>query len=70
MVVDTFADARQNDVQNLAEEMEDEIEYDRKSLGKLFERIDKDGSGQLLGDGFNDKCCFCSCFPSLFTFDN
>lgn len=47
VVVDTFADARQNDVQNLAEEMEDEIEYDRKSLGKLFERIDKDGSGQL-----------------------
>ena len=81
VVVDTFADARQNDVQNLAEEMEDEIEclgphvksfalldlllqkvdwkdkvlvfeargvrYDRKALGKLFERIDKDGSGQL-----------------------
>ena len=29
VVVDTFADARQNDVQNLAEEMEDEIEHDR-----------------------------------------
>ncbi|CAK9107746.1 Calcium-dependent protein kinase 1 (PfCDPK1) [Durusdinium trenchii] len=47
VVVDTFADARQNDVQNLAEEMEDEIEHDRKALSKLFQRIDKDGSGQL-----------------------
>ena len=28
-VVDTFADSRQNDVQNLAEELEDEIEHDR-----------------------------------------
>lgn len=44
---DTFADARQNDVQNLAEEMEEEVEHDRKALGKLFERIDKDGSGKL-----------------------
>lgn len=44
---DTFADARQNDVQNLAEEMEEEVEHDRKALGKLFARIDKDGSGQL-----------------------
>ena len=35
-VEDTFADARQNDVQNLAEEMEDEIAKDRKSLAKLF----------------------------------
>jgi len=47
VVVDTFADARQNDVQNLAEEMEDEIEHDRKALAKVFQRIDKDGSGQL-----------------------
>lgn len=47
VVVDTFADARQNDVQNLAEEMEDEIEHDRKALAKLFARIDKDKSGQL-----------------------
>ncbi|CAK9059435.1 unnamed protein product [Durusdinium trenchii] len=47
VVVDTFADARLNDVQNLAEEMEDEIEHDRKALAKLFARIDKDGSGQL-----------------------
>lgn len=47
VVVDTFADARLNDVQNLAEEMEDEIQKDRKSLAKLFQRIDLDGSGQL-----------------------
>eukprot|EP00913_Durusdinium_trenchii_P022022 g20694.t1 len=47
VVVDTFADARLNDVQNLAEEMEDEIEHDRKALAKLFAKIDKDGSGQL-----------------------
>lgn len=47
VVVDTFADARQNDVQNLAEEMEDEIEHDRRALAKLFARIDKDKSGQL-----------------------
>ena len=31
VVVDTFADARLNDVQNLAEEMEDEIEHDSDS---------------------------------------
>ncbi|CAK8991513.1 Calcium-dependent protein kinase 1, partial [Durusdinium trenchii] len=47
VVVDTFADARASDVQNLAEEMEDDIANDRKSLAKLFKRIDKDGSGQL-----------------------
>jgi len=47
VVVDTFADARLNDVQTLAEEMEDEIDFDRKSLAKIFGRIDKDGSGQL-----------------------
>lgn len=46
-VVGTFADARQNDLQNLAEEMEDEIEHDRKALAKLFAKIDKDNSGQL-----------------------
>ncbi|CAK9025254.1 unnamed protein product [Durusdinium trenchii] len=47
VVVDTFADARLNDVENLAQEMEDEIEHDRTALAKLFARIDKDGSGQL-----------------------
>ncbi|CAE7645481.1 Cacna1c [Symbiodinium sp. CCMP2592] len=47
VVVDTFAEARQNDILNLAEEMEQDIEKDREALGKLFARIDKDGSGQL-----------------------
>ncbi|CAJ1394026.1 unnamed protein product [Effrenium voratum] len=47
VVVDQFADARLNDVENLAEEMEDEIENDKKALAKLFARIDIDGSGQL-----------------------
>ena len=47
VVVDTFADARQNDVFSLAEEMEDDIEVDKKTLTKLFQRIDADGSGQL-----------------------
>eukprot|EP00913_Durusdinium_trenchii_P023024 g21619.t1 len=49
VVVDTFADARQNDVQNLAEEMEDEVEYDRMSLAKLFARIDADGNELIEG---------------------
>ncbi|CAE7315625.1 CACNA1B [Symbiodinium pilosum] len=47
VVVDTFAEARQNDILNLAEEMEEDIEKDREALQKLFSRIDKDGSGQL-----------------------
>ncbi|CAE7198432.1 Scn11a [Symbiodinium natans] len=47
VVVDTFADARMNDIHSLAEEMEDEIEHDRKELAKLFKRMDQDGSGQL-----------------------
>ena len=46
-MVDTFAEARQNDILNLAEEMEEDIEKDRLALQKLFSRIDKDGSGQL-----------------------
>jgi len=47
VVVDTFAEARQNDVQSLAEEMEDEVEHDRQVLASIFQRIDKDGSGEL-----------------------
>ena len=47
VVVDTFAEARENDVQNLAEEMEEEIQQDSKVLAKVFQRINKDGSGQL-----------------------
>lgn len=47
VVVDTFADARINDVQSLAEEMEEDLQYDRQILANLFARIDKDGSGEL-----------------------
>ncbi|CAE7031017.1 GIP [Symbiodinium sp. CCMP2456] len=47
VVVDTFAESRQSDVQSLAEEMEDEIEHDRAALGKLFARMDRDRSGKL-----------------------
>eukprot|EP00435_Cladocopium_sp_Y103_P018509 s3024_g4.t1 len=47
VVVDTFAEARQSDVQSLAEEMEDEVEHNRQILSAIFQRIDKDGSGEL-----------------------
>jgi len=67
-VVDTFADARQNDLQNLAEEMEDEIEHDRRALAKLFAKIDKDNSGQLLVPTSLCKCVSLrrTCNSSLF----
>ncbi|CAJ1340350.1 unnamed protein product [Effrenium voratum] len=54
VVVDTFADARLNDVEALAEEIEDEIDHDKKNLEKLFKRIDKEGSGQLTVEGLKD----------------
>eukprot|EP00439_Symbiodinium_sp_Y106_P010297 s6619_g1.t1 len=47
VVVDTFAEARERDVLNLAEEMERNHENDKKFLQKVFERIDEDGSGEL-----------------------
>lgn len=34
----------------MPQEMEDEIAQDRKSLARLFARIDLDGSGQLTLD--------------------
>ena len=34
-------------MQNLAAEMEYEIEHNRTSLAKLFARIDGDGSGEV-----------------------
>ena len=46
-VVDTFAEAREQDVLNLAEEMDQSVEDDRRNLHKLFNRIDTDGSGKL-----------------------
>ncbi|CAE7529342.1 Scn11a, partial [Symbiodinium sp. CCMP2456] len=50
VVVDTFAEARQHDILNLAEELEDDLEKDTKFLQKLFQRIDRDGSGRVTLD--------------------
>lgn len=47
VVVDTFADARERDVLNLAEEMEHDLKNDQKYLQKIFENIDFDSSGEL-----------------------
>jgi len=47
VIVDTFAEARQRDVLNLAEEMEDNVAADQKFLESIFQRIDADGSGQV-----------------------
>lgn len=47
VVVDTFAEARQRDVLNLAEEMEYNHAADQKFLENIFQRIDADGSGQV-----------------------
>ncbi|CAE7827096.1 Scn11a [Symbiodinium sp. CCMP2456] len=47
VVVDTFADARERDILNLAEELEQDVAADRKFLQKIFDRIDEDGAGQL-----------------------
>eukprot|EP00913_Durusdinium_trenchii_P030590 g28649.t1 len=45
VVVDTFAEARQRDILNLAEELEYDFEKDRKFLKGVFDRMDMDGSG-------------------------
>ncbi|CAE7294204.1 unnamed protein product [Symbiodinium sp. CCMP2592] len=47
VIVDTFAEARSNEFDDLAEELNDDVEYDRKELQKLFDRIDRDGTGRL-----------------------
>ncbi len=64
VVVDTFADARQNDLQTLAEEMEEEIDHDRKELAKLFDKIDTDGSGQLTLEELVEGACEDPAFQS------
>ncbi|CAE7198428.1 CACNA1E [Symbiodinium natans] len=64
VVVDTFADARQHDVQSLAEEMEVEIDHDRTILAKLFKRMDKDGSGQLTLSELIEGACRDPAFQS------
>ncbi|CAK9009818.1 unnamed protein product [Durusdinium trenchii] len=47
VVVDTFAEARQRDVLNLAEDLEVDLANDQKVLQRMFDRIDADGSGML-----------------------
>ncbi|CAE7827105.1 RBG2 [Symbiodinium sp. CCMP2456] len=47
VVVDQFAEARERDVLNLAEELDHDMKTDRTRLKKMFDRIDKDGEGQL-----------------------
>ena len=47
VVVDTFAEARQRDVLNLAEEMNNNESIDRERLERIFKRIDTDGSGKM-----------------------
>ena len=45
VVVDTFAEVRENDVVNLAQELEFNIEDDQKILRQIFHRIDADEDG-------------------------
>ena len=47
VVVDSFAESRQRDLVNLAEELEDENENDRKYLESLFNRLDLTHTGLL-----------------------
>ena len=49
-MVDTFAEARQRDVLNLAEELEFNLANDVKTLQEIFQRIDADGSGEVTFD--------------------
>ncbi|CAJ1370888.1 unnamed protein product [Effrenium voratum] len=50
VVVDTFAEFRARDVMKLAEEMDENFETDRKFLQKVFNRMDKEGKGELTLD--------------------
>ncbi|CAE8676756.1 unnamed protein product [Polarella glacialis] len=47
VVIDTYAEHRQKDVINLAQELDAEAEEDRRFLQKIFDQIDEDGSGEL-----------------------
>ena len=47
VVVDTFAEVRESDVMNLAEEMEHASEMDKKFLQKIFDRMDVAKTGLL-----------------------
>eukprot|EP00435_Cladocopium_sp_Y103_P037723 s2715_g10.t1 len=50
VVVDTFAEVRESDVMNLAEEMEHVETMDKKFLQKIFDRIDVQKKGLLTLD--------------------
>lgn len=54
VVVDTFAEVRENDVVNLAQELEFNIEDDQKILRQIFHRIDADEDGELTLDELLD----------------
>ncbi|CAE8615002.1 unnamed protein product [Polarella glacialis] len=47
VVVDEFAEQRQRDIENQAQELDDNHEIDLKLLQKVFFKIDEDGSGEL-----------------------
>ncbi|CAK8985909.1 unnamed protein product [Durusdinium trenchii] len=47
VVVDTFAEVRESDVMNLAQELDHNLKKDRKFLQKIFNRLDKKGDGEL-----------------------
>jgi len=47
VVVDTFAEQRQKDVNAMAQDLEDEEEQELRVLKKMFAQIDEDGDGEL-----------------------
>ncbi|CAE8679440.1 unnamed protein product, partial [Polarella glacialis] len=47
VVIDTYAEHRQKDVMNLAQELDAEAAEDKRFLQKIFDQIDEDGSGEL-----------------------
>lgn len=50
VIVDTFAEARERDIMNLAEELELSHEDDKKFLRKMFDRLDVEGNGEVTLD--------------------
>ena len=47
VVVDGFAEGRQNDVLNLAEDLEFDHQVDKKNLSRIFDRLDATSTGEL-----------------------
>jgi len=50
VIVDTFAENRSKDVNSIAKELDIEEVKEKKTLGRIFERIDVDGDGALSYD--------------------